>query len=193
MAPASRHDVARSPQHAGDGEVEASVRRARCVLEVVGGLELLGADAGEAQRVPGTDAVGRRQLLVDADLQLLVEVGRAALDDPRVAHAVQHPAVRGAERVEVAEAGGVRPRRIVGHEEEVLPARRRPGSPAGRRARPGRRSEPTATALPEWKAARKRSMAVDVRCHAEIAKMEVPPPIAMSATSPSQTRHRRRS
>ena len=36
-------------------------------------------------------------------------------------------------------------------------------------------------------------MAVDVRCHAEIAKMEVPPPIAISATSPSQTRHRRRS
>ena len=119
--PRGRHDVARPPQHTGDGEVEG-----RSVghdgAEVVDGLELLGADAGETQRVPGTDAVGRRQLLVDADLQLLVEVGRAAFDDPRIAHAVQHPAVRGAERVEVAEAGGVRTRRIVGHEEEVLPA-----------------------------------------------------------------------
>ena len=36
-------------------------------------------------------------------------------------------------------------------------------------------------------------MAVDVRCQAEIAKIEVPPPTAMSATSPSQARHRRRS
>ena len=50
-----------------------------------------------------------------------------------------------------------------------------------------------AIALAGWNSSRKRSMAVDVRCHAEIAKIEVPPPIAISATRPSHTRHRRRS